>query len=80
MANEMTGMAQTVTGPIDPSELGVMLTHEHLLVDGTHMSQPPVEASAREFYNRPLSMEIMGYIRHHAAPRSDATWTIHYST
>ena len=68
MASEMTGLAQTVTGPVDPGELGVTLTHEHLLLDATHMSERPVEASAREFYDRPLSMEIMGYIRHHAAP------------
>ncbi len=68
MANgEMTGKAQTVAGPIDVDELGVTLTHEHLLVDGTHMSNPPAEAGARDFYYKPLSMEIMGYIRHHAA-------------
>ena len=65
---DMTGLAQTVTGPVNPNELGVTLTHEHLLLDATHMAQEPTEASARNFYHQPLSMEIMGYIRHHAAP------------
>lgn len=33
MASHAKGRVQTVTGPVDPSELGITLTHEHLLVD-----------------------------------------------
>ena len=29
----MSGKVQTVLGPIEPDELGVTLTHEHLLID-----------------------------------------------
>ena len=38
---EMTGKVQTVRGPIDPSELGPTLMHEHVVCDFT----PPVRRS-----------------------------------
>ena len=30
---DMTGKVMTVTGPIDPADMGFVLTHEHVLVD-----------------------------------------------
>lgn len=30
---DMTGMAVTVRGPVDPDQLGVTLTHEHIFID-----------------------------------------------
>lgn len=46
------GKVQTVLGPIDPEELGVTLTHEHMLVDATPFSLLPREASARGAHYR----------------------------
>jgi phosphotriesterase-related protein len=40
-------MAQLVTGLIDPSELGITLTHEHLLVDLNPAGRVPREASRK---------------------------------
>ena len=31
--NDLSGKVQTVLGPIEPEDLGITLTHEHLLID-----------------------------------------------
>ena len=69
---DMAGKVQTVLGPIDPAKLGVTLTHEHLLVDDpTVPTNPPQEASAKGIFHKPLSLEILGYVRHHAFRNAD---------
>lgn len=65
------GHVQTVTGPISPAQLGVTLTHEHLLIDLSHGRETPSEAGARAIYDAPVSLETLGYIRHYAAPNAD---------
>ena len=69
--NEQTGHVQTVLGLISPGELGVTLTHEHLLIDLTMPNREPKEASAKALYRRPVSQETLGYIRHYNAPNRD---------
>ncbi len=69
--NSMAGKVQTVTGAISPEQLGTTLTHEHLLLDISILGGPPEEASAREFYYKPVSLETVGYIRHHAMRNLD---------
>ncbi len=64
----MTGRVQTVLGPIDPSDLGATLTHEHLLIDLSRLFAPPDEASARAVYYAPLTHETLSQIRHYHAP------------
>ena len=62
------GLIQTVTGLIKPDELGITLTHEHLLFDGTGFpkssgfDQIPTEASLRDLYYKPVSFETLGWI------------------
>ena len=60
----MAGKAQTVLGTIDPSQLGITLTHEHLLIDMSPLFDPPEQAGAKGFYYQPVSMENVGRIRH----------------
>ena len=67
----MVGKAQTVLGPLDPVELGITLTHEHLLVDLLPTYEPPSNSDDREFWERPVSIESLGQIRHYAAPNRD---------
>jgi len=67
----LTGKIQTVLGPIEPELLGVTLTHEHLLVDLNVAHGHPDTASAIEFYQKPVSMETVGRIRHHGASNQD---------
>ncbi len=72
-ASEIVGKVQTVLGPVEPSELGVTLTHEHLLIDLSPIVHEPVEASRRDLYHAELSPETLGYIRYfHWANRSNS--------
>ena len=46
---------QTVLGRISPGELGVILTHEHLLCDLTPIRHPPKDAEGKALYDKPVS-------------------------
>lgn len=59
------GKVQTVLGLIDPAELGVTLTHEHLLIDLTAILTPPAESSARQQYYAPMTPESLGKVRYY---------------
>lgn len=58
------GKVQTVLGLVDPDDLGVTSTHEHLLIDFSLMLRPPVVAPEFDMTNAPLTLENMGWIRH----------------
>ncbi|MCH9010354.1 MAG: phosphotriesterase-related protein [Chloroflexi bacterium] len=58
------GKVQTVLGLVDPGDLGVASTHEHLLIDFSLMLRPPVVAPETDMTNAPLTLENMGWIRH----------------
>lgn len=58
--SDMTGKIQTVLGPIEPEQLGITMTHEHLLVDLMSYFQVPDEASLRSYADRPLTMDMLG--------------------
>lgn len=67
----LAGKVQTVQGPIDPVELGVTLTHEHLLVDLLPTYNPPADPGDRDFWEQPVSIETVGRIRHYGKPNRD---------
>ena len=71
MTGEITGMAQTVLGAVDPGDLGVTLMHDHLLVDLTYNLQPPAEAFLRDIYHKPVSLEVIGYLKHYGCVNYD---------
>ena len=71
MNGDLAGKVQTVLGPIGPEQLGVTLTHEHLLVDLSVVYRQPDTASGKGFYDQPVSVEIVGRIRHYARPNKD---------
>lgn len=60
MASERTGKIQTVLGLIDPADLGITLTHEHLLVDLRCHWFSPEEASEREWIDKPVTLDRLG--------------------
>ncbi len=73
MTSERAGSIQTVLGSIAPEELGVTLTHEHLLIDLAFHRPPPDEAFLRDIYYRPLTLDTIGYLKHYGyANREDA--------
>jgi phosphotriesterase-related protein len=58
-----SGQVMTVLGPITVEELGITLTHEHILSDcGCNGPEPP-EASRKALFHRPLTMDILGEVR-----------------
>ena len=67
----VAGQVQTVLGTIDPGDLGVTLCHEHLLVDVSSFMDPPTDQPDIAFYEAPLSLENLGYIRHYHSPNFD---------
>ena len=76
----LAGKVQTVLGPIGPEMLGVTLTHEHLLVDLSVLYSLPNSASGREFFEKPVSLETLGRIRHYATPNRDNAQLLDVST
>lgn len=67
----LAGKVQTVLGPIEPEQLGVTLTHEHLLIDMSPLFEEPQQAGDKGFYYEPVSLETAGRIRHWAQRNLD---------
>ena len=67
----LAGKVQTVLGPIEPGQLGVTMTHEHLLLDLSVVYKVPDTASAWELFEGPVSMETIGRIPHYRSPNVD---------
>ena len=56
----MKGRVQTVLGPIAPEEIGVTITHEHILSRMPHLTDTPLEDPGRgAFFDEPVTMENM---------------------
>ena len=58
----MSGLVQTVLGPVRPEELGPTLPHEHLLLDFSFIFKPPAEASERHKAYLPVTIENLGWV------------------
>lgn len=71
MNKNSAGKIQTVLGSIPPDQLGVTLTHEHLLIDLTVAHRSHHSASEVGFYRKPVSQEILGRIRYYGAQNED---------
>jgi phosphotriesterase-related protein len=52
-----TPTAMTVLGPVPVADLGVVLTHEHVLSDVGCNAEPPTTASAARLFREPLGLE-----------------------
>ncbi len=63
--SSLSGKAQTVLGPIDPSQLGITTTHEHLLIDFRVVFQEPAEASQRGLAYAPITLQNLGWVRYY---------------
>ncbi len=62
---------QTVLGPIEPDDLGITMTHEHILGSFDSVFPIPVEASYRGRLETPFRVDLMGWINHGRWPNSD---------
>jgi phosphotriesterase-related protein len=57
------GRVQSVSGLIDPKDLGVTLMHEHLFIDCTLFWEKPPDLRYAEMAKQPLKIENLGWIR-----------------
>jgi phosphotriesterase-related protein len=57
------GVVRTVLADIAPEELGVTMTHEHLLVDFRYLFAEPADSATRALAYAPIALEHHGWIR-----------------
>lgn len=72
MSSGDSGKVMTIEGPVDPGELGITLTHEHLFVDLRTYAPEPKNEEDRAFAERPLSIDMLGAIRRNIGCSKDA--------
>jgi phosphotriesterase-related protein len=63
MSDEMVGRTNTVLGPVDASELGIVLPHEHLLSSWANWLMPPWNDELRAVVDQPVSVENLRFVR-----------------
>jgi len=61
----ISGRALTVLGPVDPEKLGLVLAHEHLLIDFTPVLSAPESASDMGRMHEEVSLENLGWVRYY---------------
>jgi phosphotriesterase-related protein len=66
-----TGSIVTVTGRIDPEDLGVALPHEHLFADWSARFTPPDSATERRLAREPISLENLGFVHRNKGSHED---------
>jgi len=62
---ELVGKAQTVLGVIEGDQLGITLTHEHLLIDGRCIFTEPSGASERALAYAKVDWNNLSWLRYH---------------
>jgi len=63
----LAGKAQTVLGPIDAAQIGIAVTHEHLLIDFRVVFVPPTSEEGKALSKQPISMSNLGWVRYNWA-------------
>ena len=68
---DQKGKIQTVLGLINPQDLGLTMTHEHLLIDFSVMFNPTPDVTTQRMAHAPVSMENLGWIRQYCYSNLD---------
>lgn len=55
----------TVLGPVDASELGITLAHDHVLFDGDFMFVEPEDEVGRKLAHEQITLENRGWVAYH---------------
>ena len=69
--NENFGKVMTVLGPIDPLEIGITSTHDHILINFEAILTEPLNPQEKYMMNKKLSLENMGWVRFNWASSKD---------
>jgi len=62
--SELSGKVQTVLGVIEGAELGITLTHEHLLINGVSLFSEPAGASDKYLAYEPVGWHNLSWLRY----------------
>ena len=65
MIENLSGKISTVLGPINPSEAGITLMHEHVFVDGSCFQSIPEEASLKPLIQSEIKPESIKHLAKH---------------
>ena len=60
-----SGKVLTVLGSIEPANVGVTTTHEHLFIDFTPVLTPPEPATELRLMHEEVGLKNLGWIRYH---------------
>ena len=71
MTEKLIGKVQTVTGLVEPGNLGLTTTHEHLLIDFSCMFNEPAEASERYRAHEPVTINNLGWVSYQSFANLD---------
>jgi phosphotriesterase-related protein len=59
----LAGKVMTVEGPIDPGELGVTITHEHVFLQEASWLMPATDPGIAALVDEPVSLESLWWLR-----------------
>ncbi len=65
MFKTKNGFIQTVTGQIDPQQMGITLSHEHCLIDNTAVFTESDNDYIKQLAKEPITVENAGFFRYH---------------
>lgn len=68
----MTGVVHTVRGDVRPEELGIVLPHEHVLVDFRRFFLEPKDEEGRSIAHAEISLDTLSWVRYHQRQCLDA--------
>lgn len=63
VASEISGKVQTVLGLIAPEDLGVTLSHEHIMIDFSVSFVEPAVATEKYLAYQPITLQNLGWLR-----------------
>ena len=64
-------VVMTVQGPIEPGELGLTLSHEHLVIDLSCYAKPSDDLEAARFFEQPVTLENLYFVRNNSYGNRD---------
>jgi phosphotriesterase-related protein len=62
--DQLRGRVQTVTGVIDADQMGITLSHEHILIDAMFMYVEPKTAGQQAFAHQKIDLRNIGWVRY----------------
>jgi phosphotriesterase-related protein len=69
--SKLTGKIQSVLGTLDPDNIGITLSHEHLLCDASFFFNEPTVVTQKVLAYEPVRIENLGWLRQNPSKSLD---------